>query len=247
MKEIVNTTEMYLRTIYDLNEDCVPVRQSRLIERMHQAAATVFHTVARMKRAGLVSIADDNLIELTDPGSIRAIEVTRKHRLAERLLTDVINMPTTLVHGEACRLQHVMSEEAERRIVDLLGGPTTSPWGNPIPGLEHFGITVESMGAATKLADIPESTLPVTGVVRCISEHAQSDPELITFLVNAGVIPGARVTIRPSGKSYAIRGLDEIELPKKLAHIIDVDCTSTSSRHLRSTDGSKLLRYLTIH
>jgi DtxR family Mn-dependent transcriptional regulator len=224
VKEIVNTTEMYLRTIYDLNEDCVPVRQSRLIERMRQAAPTVFQTVARMKRAGLVSIDDDNRIGLTELGSIRAIEVTRKHRLAERLLTDIINMPATLVHGEACRWQHVMSEAAERRIVDILGGPTTSPWGNPIPGLEHFGITVEKSVAATKLADISESTLPVVGIVRCISEHAQSDPELITFLVNAGVIPGARVTIRLCEKSYAVRGLDEIKLPMKLAHIIDVDC-----------------------
>lgn len=96
--------------------------------------------------------------------------------------------------------------------------------GKPHSRLEHFGITVEKSVAATKLADISESTLPVVGIVRCISEHAQSDPELITFLVNAGVIPGARVTIRLCEKSYAVRGLDEIKLPMKLAHIIDVDC-----------------------
>lgn len=224
VKELINTTDTYLRTVYDLSEDRVPARQTRLIERLHQAGATVSQTVARMKRAGLISI-EGHCIELTEFGRARAVVVTRKHRLAERLLVDIVNMPAILVHDEACRWQHVMSEEVERRIVDLLDGPVTSPWGNPIPGLEAFGVSVESTPVATKLSDISTVGLPVAGVVRCISEHAQADSELMTILLGAGVIPGAQVTVTSFAQSYVVRGLGVIELPKKLAHVLDFDCT----------------------
>ena len=63
----------------------------------------------------------------------------RKHRLAERLLTDVIGLDWELVHAEACRWEHVMSETVERRLLELLDHPTESPYGNPIPGLDELG------------------------------------------------------------------------------------------------------------
>ncbi|MGC0366339.1 DtxR family Mn-dependent transcriptional regulator [Rhodococcus sp. 27YEA15] len=223
MRDLINTTEMYLRTVYDLGEDRVPARQIRLIERLRQSSATVNQTVARLKRDGLVTLADGHRVELTGAGRARAVEVTRKHRLAERLLTDILDMPAVLVHDEARRLQHVMSEAVERRIICILDGPTTSPWGNPIPGLDHFGIEVEPDSATMQLADIPVSGMPVTSTVRSISEHAQADSRLITRFITAGVIPGGRVTITACGRSYLVRGLDTIELPEKLAHVIHFD------------------------
>ncbi|MFF0817879.1 metal-dependent transcriptional regulator [Rhodococcus sp. NPDC003318] len=220
MKDLVNTTEMYLRTLYDLREDGVPARQTRLVGRLHQTSGTVCQTVGRLKQSGLVSITTDRTVELTERGLARAVQVTRKHRLAERLLTEVVEMPATLAHVEACRLQHVMSEAVERRIVDILDGPVTSPWGNPIPGLAEFGVTTEAPTAAVRLADLAACGSPATGTVRCISEQAQSDPKLIAMLIDAGVIPGARVTVTRRARVYALRGLCTVELPANLAHVV---------------------------
>src|SRR3989337_2901549 len=92
-----------------------------------------------MERDGLVVVAGDRHLELTDHGRALAITVMRKHRLAERLLVDVIGLEWEHVHSEACRWEHVMSEAVERKLVKLLGNPTTSPYRNPIPGLDKLG------------------------------------------------------------------------------------------------------------
>ena len=96
-------------------------------------------TVARMERDNLVHVQGDRHLELTAEGRSRAIRVMRKHRLAERLLIDVIGLDWEKVHDEACRWEHVISEDVERRLVELLHSPTESPYGNPIPGLEELG------------------------------------------------------------------------------------------------------------
>ncbi len=102
-------------------------------------------TVARMERDNLVHVQGDRHLELTAEGRSRAVRVMRKHRLAERLLIDVIGLDWEKVHDEACRWEHVISEDVERRLVDLLNAPTESPYGNPIPGLEELG----AVGAPT--------------------------------------------------------------------------------------------------
>ncbi|WP_187286153.1 metal-dependent transcriptional regulator, partial [Streptomyces sp. ME109] len=134
MSGLIDTTEMYLRTILELEEEgVVPMR------------ATVWLTVgplwssrsairARMERDGLVAVASDRHLELTDEGRRLATRVMRKHRLAECLLVDVIGLEWEQVHAEACRWEHVMSEAVERRVLELLRHPTESPYGNPIPG-----------------------------------------------------------------------------------------------------------------
>ena len=139
MSDLIDTTEMYLRTIYELvEEDIVPLR-ARIAERLHQSGPTVSQTVARMERDGLVTVEGDRHLELTTEGMRLATRVMRKHRLAEVLLTDVIGLDWELVHAEACRWEHVMSETVERRLVELLDHPTESPYGNPIPGLDELG------------------------------------------------------------------------------------------------------------
>ena len=138
MNELIDTTEMYLRTIYELEEEGVVPLRARIAERLGQSGPTVSQTVARMERDGLVVVAGDRHLELTDAGRGRAVSVMRKHRLAERLLTDVIGLEWELVHAEACRWEHVMSEAVERKLVQLLDNPTISPYGNPIPGLDEL-------------------------------------------------------------------------------------------------------------
>ena len=120
----------------------------------------------------------------------------RKHRLAERLLVDVIGLPWEEVHAEACRWEHVMSEDVERRLVKVLDNPTTSPFGNPIPGLSELGVGPDRRRGRNlvRLTELPAG-FPVAVVVRQLTEHVQGDIDLITRLKDAGVVPNARVTV----------------------------------------------------
>src|SRR5919202_6393555 len=142
VNDLIDTTEMYLRTIYELEEEGIVPLRARIAERLHQSGPTVSQTVARMERDNLVRVQGDRHLELSDEGRSRAIRVMRKHRLAERLLIDVIGLDWELVHDEACRWEHVISEDVERKLVDLLHSPTQSPYGNPIPGMAELGVTV---------------------------------------------------------------------------------------------------------
>ena len=139
MSDLIDTTEMYLRTIYELDEEGIVPLRARIAERLGHSGPTVSQTVARMERDGLVVVSGDRHLELTAEGRARATRVMRKHRLAERLLTDVIGLEWSLVHDEACRWEHVMSERVEQRLVELLDHPDHSPYGNPIPGLDELG------------------------------------------------------------------------------------------------------------
>ena len=106
MNDLVDTTEMYLRTIYDLEEEGVVPLRARIAERLEQSGPTVSQTVSRMERDGLLHVAGDRHLELTEKGRALAVAVMRKHRLAERLLVDVIGLPWEEVHAEACRWEH---------------------------------------------------------------------------------------------------------------------------------------------
>lgn len=225
MKDLVDTTEMYLRTIYDLEEEGVVPLRARIAERLEQSGPTVSQTVARMERDGLLTVAGDRHLELTDKGRDLAIAVMRKHRLAERLLVDVIGLDWDQVHAEACRWEHVMSEEVERRLVQVLNNPTTSPYGNPIPGLAQLGLgTSDNHGESLiRLTEVP-SGHPTAVVVRRLAEHVQSDPDIIGQLRDAGVVPDARVTVetRPGFVTITVPGHDGVDLPEEMAHAVQV-------------------------
>nr|1XCV_A Chain A, Diphtheria toxin repressor mutant [Corynebacterium diphtheriae] len=139
MKDLVDTTEMYLRTIYELEEEGVTPLRARIAERLEQSGPTVSQTVARMERDGLVVVASDRSLQMTPTGRTLATAVMRKARLAERLLTDIIGLDINKVHDEADRWEHVMSDEVERRLVKVLKDVSRSPFGNPIPGLDELG------------------------------------------------------------------------------------------------------------
>src|SRR5215212_9207274 len=135
VNELIDTTEMYLRTIYELEEEGVVPLRARIAERLGQSGPTVSQTVARMERDGLLGVSGDRHLELTPLGREKATRVMRKHRLAERLLLDVIGLEWEYVHDEACRWEHVMSDRVERKLLTMLADPRESPYGNPIPGL----------------------------------------------------------------------------------------------------------------
>jgi DtxR family transcriptional regulator, Mn-dependent transcriptional regulator len=132
------------------------------------------------------------------------------------------------VHAEACRWEHVMSEDVERRLWQVLNNPTTSPFGNPIPGLLDLGVE-SGFGAdepnLVRLTELPAGS-PVAVVVRQLTEHVQGDIDLITRLKDAGVVPNARVTVETNpvgGVTIVIPGHENVSLPHEMAHAVKVE------------------------
>lgn len=199
MSELIDTTEMYLRTIFELEEEGIVPLRARIAERLHQSGPTVSQTVARMERDGLLTVEGDRHLELSEKGRSLAIRVMRKHRLAERLLTDVIGLEIEYVHEEACRWEHVMSEQVERRLIELLEHPTESPYGNPIPGLAELGQVVTESEFLDGVQSLPTvvvtSEEPIRVVVRRIAEELQKDTEVMSVLRRVGALPGNDVLV----------------------------------------------------
>ncbi len=196
MSDLIDTTEMYLRTIFELEEEGIVPLRARIAERLGQSGPTVSQTVARMERDGLLSVEGDRHLELSEAGRAMATRVMRKHRLAECLLVEVIGLDWEDVHAEACRWEHVMSERVERRILALLKNPTVSPYGNPIPGLEELdrdAADSDLSGLMTLDKVVGDSSTRVT--VARIGEPIQNDAALMASLHRAGVVPAATVKV----------------------------------------------------
>ncbi|MES9543110.1 MULTISPECIES: metal-dependent transcriptional regulator [unclassified Actinomadura] len=225
---LIDTTEMYLRTVFELEEEGIIPLRARIAERLSQSGPTVSQTVARMERDGLLRVEGDRHLELTESGRGLATRVMRKHRLAECLLVNVIGLPWEDVHIEACRWEHVMSEDVERRLVALLDNPTTCPHGNPIPGLDELGghgddadeapLAVMTAVASPQGADV---------VIRRISEQVQSDSDLMLRLKQIGIQPGREVILRATDDGVRVIGDDEddspaTELPRGIAEHVFV-------------------------
>jgi DtxR family Mn-dependent transcriptional regulator len=217
---------MYLRTIFELEEEGVIPLRARIAERLGQSGPTVSQTVARMERDGLLAVADDRHLELTAEGRSRAISVMRKHRLAERLLVDVIGLEWEQVHTEACRWEHVMSEAVERKLVALLGNPTTSPYGNPIPGLDELGVGESASSVEPDLVRLDEVARRGGGTVevRRIAEHVQLDPALMADLHKVDAVPGNVVQVAAQARTthpvvLSGRG-STVEVAGALAHAV---------------------------
>ena len=224
MSDLIDTTEMYLRTIFELEEEGIVPLRARIAERLAQSGPTVSQTVARMERDGLVVVSGDRHLELTDDGRSKATRVMRKHRLAERLLVDVIGLEWEYVHEEACRWEHVMSERVERRLLTLLDHPTESPYGNPIPGLDELGeVSTGANGFLTGLVTLVQAAEAAEGgafVVRRLGEPLQSDHDLLSRLSAAGVRPGGRLTVSRTDGGVSVQdseGAGGIELTDSLA------------------------------
>lgn len=238
MTDLVDTTEMYLRTILDLEEEAIVPLRARISERLGHSGPTVSQTIARMERDGLVVVSGDRHLDLTEEGRRRAVHVMRKHRLAERLLSDVIGLEWEFVHDEACRWEHVMSEQVERKILDVLGHPTESPYGTPIPNLDDAGRSLSTVflsGVRSVVDAVRDAPGPVTGIVRRLGEPVQFDPELLGQLKATGVIPGSEITVEASGHSVLVRSAgDEVglQLPFEVAVHIFLVADSDSSSHL---------------
>lgn len=223
MRDLVDTTEMYLRTIYELEEEGITPLRARIAERLEQSGPTVSQTVARMERDGLLHVRPDRSLDLTAQGRELATSVMRKHRLAERLLTDVLGLDIHRVHDEACRWEHVMSVDVEKRVVAVLDDASSSPFGNPIPALDELGVNVPAVEFGTRAIDLPDKT-DTAATITQINEILQVDPHTFSALSNAGITIGAQVTVRREGESVTITGAagQSVTLPGDLSHAVRV-------------------------
>ena len=215
---LIDTTEMYLRTVFELEEEGIVPLRARIAERLSQTGPTVSQTVARMERDGLLRVEGDRQLAMTDLGRMLATRVMRKHRLAECLLVSVIGMPWEDVHIEACRWEHVISDNVERRLVELLDYPVRCPHGNVIPGLAELGVPADAnkrSDAATFEPDIAMNALAIRDgeqvIVSRISEQVQSDSALMLRLKNIGIQPGREVTLAASDNGVRVTGADRVD------------------------------------
>lgn len=213
MADLIDTTEMYLRTILELEEEGIVPLRARISERLNHSGPTVSQTIARMQRDNLVVVSDDRHLELTPEGREKAIRVMRKHRLAELLLSDIIGLEWQYVHEEACRWEHVISEQVERKLLAILGNPVESPYGNPIPGLDELGMRPvagvhANAASVTSLFVAQEQT--ITARLRRLAEPAQVDPEQLRLFELSGLKPGAVAHFTNKG-TYVLIEPEQVE------------------------------------
>ena len=221
--DLIDSTEMYLRTVLELEEEGIPALRARLSERLGLSAPSISEGVARLETHGLLHLGEDRTVQLTERGREWATHVMRKHRLAERLLADVIGLDPAYIHEEACRWEHVISDRVADKLDALLGHPTTSPYGNPIPGADDGvggdGDHHPAEVAITPLADV------AGGQVRLhsISESLQGDADVIHVLYDHGMQAGEVVTVSQLGDEVAL-SLDEhrVLLPVEAARLVYV-------------------------
>jgi DtxR family Mn-dependent transcriptional regulator len=202
--------EEYLEAIWELEEEGAQVIQARLAEHLNVSAPSVSEMIRRLRGEGYVE-AKGRELSLTEKGRARAESVVRKHRLAERLLTDVIGLPWHKTHMEACRWEHVMSDEVEERLVGLLGNPATCPHGNPIPG---------AGGDYRDLSALADSEPGDRVRLERVTEQVEVDLDALIYLDSHGFIPGVNAEVRskaPDGTLTLTLGRGTIALGPALA------------------------------
>jgi DtxR family Mn-dependent transcriptional regulator len=185
---MINSTERhpafeeYCECIFELHEDVLEVIQARIAERLHVSRASVSQMIEKMSKAGLV-IAEGSRISLTIEGQNLAQQVVRRHRLAERFLTDILGLSWSAAHQEAGKWEHVISDDVEIAMNRVLGAPTTCPHGNPIPGssyIETDAVPLSQLASGSKFT------------VSRIPEELEFTPGLLDFLQQSSILPGRR-------------------------------------------------------
>jgi DtxR family Mn-dependent transcriptional regulator len=171
--------EEYCEAIFELREDDVDVIQARIAERLEVSRPSVSEMIRRLEHEGIVVIG--TTITLTEKGQTIAEAVVRRHRLAERFLTDVLKLSWAEAHTEAGKWEHVISPTVEAAMVRLLGEPTTCPHGNPIPGSAY---------EASDTTQLAEVRVGDTFTVSRIPEELEFSPGLLDFLEESSILPG---------------------------------------------------------
>jgi DtxR family transcriptional regulator, Mn-dependent transcriptional regulator len=194
-----SVVEDYLQVLHYLTRDGCPVIAARLAERLNVTPPTVTATLQRMERDGLIEHGARKEILFTIEGRQVAENIVRRHALAERLLTDLLKMPWHESHEEAHGVEHALTPNIEARLLHALGNPTTCPHGNPIPGLGILAPDEFPLDEARTGDDL---------IIQRITEEAEEDLDLMRYLQEHGVEPGARMKVREATSFNALVVLD---------------------------------------
>ncbi len=203
--------EEYLEAIHELGEEGMVVIQARLAERLGHSAPAVSEMIRRLRDEGYIE-GKGRSLQLSDRGRSVAESVVRKHRLAERLLTDIIGLPWEKAHVEAGRWEHVISDEVEERLVEVLGHPTTCPHGNPIPGAGGLADPASVVLADTRQGDHVK--------LQRVTELVELDQSSLAYLSSHGFLPGTEAVVAsraPDGTLILDLGTGTIALGPALA------------------------------
>lgn len=216
IEKITEVVEEYLECIYKLQEREGVARTSDIVKSLRVAPGTVTNTVERLEKEGLVKHISYKGVSLTDKGRITALQVIRKHRLSERLLTDILKMSWSSVHEDACMLEHSLSEEVISHLEKVLNYPKTCPHGNPIP-------TRQGRILEEKTTPLHELTVGKQGIVVKLVEE---DCETLEYFWTLGIVPGTFVEVLEKPKSDELMkirvGKDKHAVSNRLASIIRI-------------------------
>jgi len=216
------STEEYLEALFKLGRTDEGISVGRLASELEVAPSSVSQMLVRLAEEGLVARDADGMPVLTEKGEHEGGVLVRRHRLSERFLADMLDLPWDQVHREACRMEHALSPEVEERLADRLGNPATCPHGHPIPDPEG------------RLTEVPVRALsdlrPGEGGV--ISRVAEDQPELLRYLSSLGLVPEARVSVQsiaPFGGPHLVRvGESEYAVGREVADRVFVSVVAAS-------------------
>ena len=190
------TVEDYLQAIYSLEGEGDTVISARLARRMHVTPPTAWATVRRMVRDGLVELDGRKVVRLTPKGHDLAEDITRRHRLAERFLVDVMGLGWAEAHEEAHQFEHAITPRLYDKIMELAGNPKTCPHGSPIPGTGYrLSPELQPLGSL-KAGD--------EASVVFISEELEEDQELMKYLERSKMMPGGKLKVIETSPSTGV-------------------------------------------
>jgi len=198
-KTLSTVVEDYLQVLHYMTRDGGPVIAARLAERLDVTPPTVTATLQRMERDGLVKHGQRKEILFTDAGRQVAEDIVRRHALAERLLTDLLKMPWHESHEEAHGVEHAMTPKLEAQLLQALGNPTTCPHGNPIPGLGSLAPDEFPLDRARTGEHV---------LIERITEEAEVDLQLMRYLQEHGVAPGAKMRVHEASTATGLLVLE---------------------------------------
>lgn len=180
MSDATVAEEEYLQTIFWLMEAGLPITGANIAKAMQLSPPTVHEMIKRLEKDGYVTRSADKILHLTDEGRVEAEQITRRHRMIERFLTDVLGIPWDEVHEEAERLEHAMSPVLEERMRAAIGDANTCPHGHPIDGVREQGAPLADVDPGARV------------VVLRFENEAES---LLHYLKDIGLEPGLEGTV----------------------------------------------------
>ncbi len=227
MSDLIDTTEMYLKAILEIVEIGKQPKRSALAQRLDQAMPTVSQTVERMTREGLVFLDDDRVVNFTEEGLSLATSVMRKHRIAEVYLFEELGFAWADCHEEACRWEHVISDEAELKMAQKLGDIGFDPFGNVIPGLDLIGLLPAAGQNWPTISDLDfTGSSSRLATLKSISEPIQANPAELQQLFELAIVPGAEIEITQTEHHLTLRSTkkqDSLQLDRNLSEYITVE------------------------